>query len=57
MTWHSKKNKQLNQRRIQLTLFIEENEAETIEQIRKEFNPEQYELIKAHVTLCREDGA
>lgn len=26
-----------------------------IEQIRKEFNPLQFELIKAHVTLCRED--
>lgn len=26
-----------------------------IEQIRQEFNPRQFELIKAHVTLCRED--
>lgn len=26
-----------------------------IEQIRQEFNPLQFELIKAHVTLCRED--
>jgi len=26
-----------------------------IEAIRKKFNPEQYALIKSHVTLCRED--
>ena len=26
-----------------------------IEKIRREFNPVQYELISAHVTLCRED--
>lgn len=26
-----------------------------IEQIRQQFNPLQFELIKAHVTLCRED--
>ncbi len=45
----------MNKTRLQLTLFIEENESESIEKIRKEFNSEQYELIKAHVTLCRED--
>lgn len=41
--------------RIQLTLFIGENYSNTIEYIRQEFNPEQYALIKSHVTLCRED--
>ena len=50
-----KKNRQLNQKRTQITLFVEENDAKAIEQVRKKFNPEQYELIKAHVTLCRED--
>lgn len=41
--------------RRQLTLFVEPTDAVTIEQIRQEFNPRQFELIKAHVTLCRED--
>lgn len=41
--------------RRQLTLFIEDKDSENIEQTRKQFNPEQYRLIKAHVTLCRED--
>lgn len=41
--------------RTQLTLFVEESEAETIEKVRKEFNPLQSEIIKSHVTLCRED--
>lgn len=45
----------MNKKRIQLTLFIDENVSESIEKIRQEFNPEQYELIKSHVTLCRED--
>jgi 2'-5' RNA ligase len=45
----------MSQKRIQLTLFIDENELGQIEQVRKEFNPEQYALINAHVTLCRED--
>lgn len=44
-----------NSIRRQLTLFIEPEEAETIEKIRQAFNPKQFELIKAHVTLCRED--
>lgn len=40
--------------RRQLTLFpAESNEA--IEKIRAAFNPVQYQLIAAHVTLCRED--
>ena len=41
--------------RIQLTLFVEESDAGPIEDIRKKFNPEQYALIKSHVTLCREE--
>ncbi len=45
----------MNIKRIQLTLFIPENDAETIESVRKEYNPLQYALIKSHVTLCRED--
>lgn len=41
--------------RRQLTLFVNPKDAETIEQIRQEFNPKQFALIKCHVTLCRED--
>ncbi|MDT0538606.1 MULTISPECIES: 2'-5' RNA ligase family protein [Croceitalea] len=40
--------------RRQLTLFINEPN-DIIEKIRAKFNPEQYNLIPAHVTLCRED--
>ena len=42
-------------KRQQLTLFLKEKEALLIEKIRQQYNPLQYELIKAHVTLCRED--
>jgi 2'-5' RNA ligase len=45
----------LQQKRIQLTLFIDEAQSAIIEKIRRQFNPVQYGLIKAHVTLCRED--
>jgi 2'-5' RNA ligase len=41
--------------RKQLTLFLNEPENQEIETIRKTFNPEQYNLIKSHITLCRED--
>jgi 2'-5' RNA ligase len=41
--------------RRQLTLFVDPKDAINIEQIRNEFNPRQFEIIKAHVTLCRED--
>lgn len=41
--------------RIQLTLFVQEQEAGAIESIRRRFNPLQFDLIKSHVTLCRED--
>jgi len=40
--------------RRQLTLFINEPNG-IIEKIRAEFNPKQYNLIPAHVTLCREN--
>lgn len=43
-----------NNIRKQLTLFVEQKDAETIEKLRQEFNPKQIELIKCHVTLCRE---
>jgi 2'-5' RNA ligase len=42
-------------KRVQLTLFVDENESTIIEYIRNKFNPIQYNLIKSHVTLCRED--
>ena len=45
----------MNQRRKQLTLFVDETQSKAIEKIRLTFNPKQYELIKSHVTLCRED--
>ncbi len=41
--------------RQQLTLFVDKNAADDIENIRKKFNPVQYKLINSHVTLCRED--
>jgi 2'-5' RNA ligase superfamily len=42
-------------KRIQLTLFVSENDSLQIEKIRQQFNPVQYVLIKSHVTLCREE--
>ena len=42
-------------KRQQLTLFLDPKHAEVIEVIRKTFNPVQFDLIKSHVTLCRED--
>ncbi len=36
--------------RKQLTLFLEESN-EAIEKVRAKFNPEQYNLIAAHITL------
>ena len=41
--------------RKQLTLFVDPLQSKTIEQVRRKFNPIQYDLIKSHVTLCRED--
>jgi len=40
--------------RRQLTLFVDIIAAKSIEDIRKKFNPLQFALIPAHVTLCRE---
>lgn len=37
-----------------MTLFINEPNG-NVEKIRAKFNPKQYKLIPAHVTLCRED--
>ncbi len=44
-----------NNIRKQLTLFVENEDAVSIEEVRKEFNLRQSELINSHVTLCRED--
>lgn len=44
-----------NNIRRQLTLFVDKKDAKEIENIRIRFNPIQYDLIKCHVTLCRED--
>lgn len=40
--------------RKQLTLFIDDPGG-NIEKIRSKFNPVQFKLIPAHITLCRED--
>lgn len=40
--------------RRQLTLFVSEQKG-AIEKVRSQYNPEQYHLIAAHITLCRED--
>ncbi len=41
--------------RRQLTLFVDPKVADNIERVRKTFNPIQFNLIKSHVTLCREN--
>jgi hypothetical protein len=41
--------------RRQLTLFAGQENTAGIEQVRQAYNPAQFNLIKAHVTLCRED--
>ena len=41
--------------RRQLTLFVDKKYAHEIENVRRQFNPKQKELIDSHVTLCRED--
>lgn len=45
----------MNNERIQLTLFVKQEESAEIETIREKYNPEQFRLISAHVTLCREE--
>lgn len=44
-----------NNIRRQLTLFVDQADAVTIDAIRSRYNPLQQQLIAAHVTLCRED--
>lgn len=39
--------------RLQLTLFVS-HQNQVIEKIRAKYNPVQFDLIAAHVTLCRE---
>ncbi len=46
--------KESNKVRRQLTLFLQNN-TDSIEKVRQKFNPGQFKLIKAHITLCRED--
>lgn len=41
--------------RRQLTLFVDKKHSQEIENIRRQFNPEQHKLIDSHVTLCREN--
>ena len=45
----------MTSKRIQLTLFLHPDISAGIEELRRRFNPAQFELIAAHVTLCRED--
>lgn len=41
--------------RVQLSLFVPEPVATTLESVRRVLDPVQASLIPAHVTLCRED--
>ena len=41
--------------RKQLTLFLDKEEAVSIEEIREKYNPQQAKIIRSHITLCRED--
>lgn len=45
----------MNILRKQLTLFLDDHYATEIEKIRKKYNPVQFNLIRSHVTLCREE--
>ena len=45
----------MNTKRRQLTLFVNKNDSFEIEEIRKKYNLLQFQIIAAHVTLCRED--
>jgi 2'-5' RNA ligase len=42
-------------KRRQLTLFVNKNDSIEIEEVRKKYNLIQFQIIAAHVTLCRED--
>lgn len=41
--------------RTQVTLFLDQHEVSVIERVRAKWNPEQYELINAHITLVRDE--
>ena len=41
--------------RKQITLYVPKPESVRLEAIRQRFNPVQFELISAHVTLCRDE--
>jgi hypothetical protein len=41
--------------RRQLTLFVPPQQSERLEQVRKQFDPIQSQIIQSHITLCRED--
>ncbi len=41
--------------RSQLTLFLDAADTEVIEAVRRAYNPAQFRLIAAHVTLCRDE--
>ena len=41
--------------RRQLTLFLPPAQQATVEPIRQRLDPQQHAIIRAHVTLCRED--
>jgi hypothetical protein len=45
----------IDKKRRQLTLFVPRHAVQEVERIRQKYNPEQYALIEAHITLCRED--
>ena len=45
----------MHKTRTQLSMYVPESMAETIEDVRKIVDPIQYRLIPAHITLCRED--
>ena len=42
-------------KRLQLTLFLDEKDAFSFDEVRREYNIEQYQFILSHVTLCREN--
>jgi hypothetical protein len=52
---HSYNSKMTTKVRRQLTLFLQKDSSQIVERVRRKFNPVQFALIKAHVTLCRED--
>ena len=43
------------QSRRQATLYLPSPDRERVDSLRSRFNPVQFDLIEAHVTLCRED--